>query len=73
MGTGRSDAEDQRAVFQSRLVLLGRWSFIVSGAFFVILRAVRLIFGVPFDRALWFHVVATVIAGAMWTVASRGG
>ena len=71
MGTGSSDAEDQPAFFQSRLVLLGRWSFIVSGAFFVILSVVRLIFGVPFDRALWFHVLATAIAGVMWGVASR--
>ena len=71
MGAGRSDAEEQRAFFQSRLVLLGRWSFIVSGAFFVILRGVRLVFGVPFDRALWFHALATGIAGVMWAVARR--
>jgi hypothetical protein len=72
MGADSSDAEEQRAFFQSRLVLLGRWSFIVSGAFFVILRVVRLIFGIPFDRALWFHALATGIAGVMWwAVASR--
>lgn len=70
MGAGRSDDEEQRAFFQSRLVLLGRWSVLVSGGFFVTLSLVRLIFDVPFDPALWFHALATGLAGLMWVIPS---
>ena len=68
MASGTGDEEERRAFFQSRLMHLGRWSVLVSGGFFVTLRLVRLIFGVPFDPALWFHALATALAGLMWVI-----
>lgn len=72
MGSGGADSEEGRAFLQERLSLFGRWVFLISGGFLVFGTAVRLVLGVPLSPATGFHVLGTLIAGAIWATA-RGG
>jgi serine/threonine-protein kinase len=70
MGFGETATEEGRAFFQSRLALFGRWIFFVSGAFLVIFGTIRLLL-FPFDPALLFHALATLLAGVVWGLGAR--
>jgi hypothetical protein len=70
MGSAGAETEEGRAFHQSRLALYGRWIFLVSGAFLLFFSAIRLLF-FPFDPAVLFHALATLMAGVMWGFGAR--
>jgi serine/threonine-protein kinase len=70
IGSSGTGTEEGRAFHQSRLTLFGRWIFLVSGAFLFIFATIRLQF-FPFDRALLFQTLATLLAGAIWGLGAR--
>ncbi|MDH4063265.1 MAG: serine/threonine protein kinase [Acidobacteriota bacterium] len=72
IGSGGADSEEGRAFLQDRLSLFGRWVFLISGSFLVLGTAVRVALGVPLSPATSFHVLGTLIAGAIWVTARSG-
>jgi eukaryotic-like serine/threonine-protein kinase len=72
IGSGGTDSEEGRAFLQARLSLFGRWVFVISGGFLLFGTMVRVALGVPIAPATAFHVLGTLIAGAIWLTARRG-
>src|SRR6187397_2815403 len=72
MGTSDTGTEEGRAFHQGRLVLYGKWVFLISGAFLVFFAGVRLAIGLPFDAGIAFHALATAAAGLIWFAGARG-
>jgi serine/threonine-protein kinase len=69
LGPAGTDSEEGRAFLQARLSLFGRWVFLISGAFLLFGTTVRIGLGVAVTPSTIFHVLGTLVAGAIWLAA----
>src|SRR5262245_28123524 len=77
LGSATSDTEEGRSFLQSRLKLFGGWVFLISGGFLVGGMPLRVAIDpvpgltAPFWAPSIFHLLGTIVPGAVWLIARR--
>src|SRR5262245_62905411 len=76
LGSARTETEEGREFFQSRVALFGGWIALVSGAFFVVYKILEIWLGPdvglppsPVGDPTIYHLLSTVVAAALWASA----
>src|SRR5215471_1077453 len=73
LGSARSESEEGREFFQSRVALFGGWIALISGSFYVAYRILEIWLGTDINTPIspvgdpnLYHLIATIVAVVLW-------